>query len=46
MAADELTGNIATENLLSYLSGQGLHLGLNMDKLAEAMDYANCIFPQ
>jgi len=46
MAADELTGNIATENVISYLSEQGIDLGLNMDKLSEAMEYANCIFPQ
>ena len=46
MAADELTGNIATENVIYYLSEQGIDLGLNLDKLGEAMEYANCIFLQ
>ncbi len=46
MAADELTGNIATENVIAYLSEQGIDLGLNLDKLGEAMEYANCIFLQ
>jgi len=46
MAADELTGNIATEKVIYYLSEQGIDLGLNMDKLGEAMEYANCIFRQ
>ena len=46
MAADKLTGNIATENVIYYLSEQGIDLGLNLDKLGEAMEYANCIFLQ
>ena len=46
MAADKLTGNIATENVITYLSEQGIDLRLNMDKLGEAMEYANCIFRQ
>ena len=46
MAADELTGNIATENVISYLSEKGIDLELNMNKLSEAMEYANCIFLQ
>jgi hydroxymethylglutaryl-CoA lyase len=44
MAADELTGNIATENLISYLQLQNEHLGLNLDKFGEAMQYANTVF--
>jgi len=44
MAADELTGNIATENLISYLQSQNGHLGLNLDKLHEAMDYSGKVF--
>lgn len=44
MAKDELTGNIATENVISYLRSQNVDLGLDMDKLNEAMTYANRIF--
>ncbi len=44
MAADDLTGNIATENLISYLHSQNELTGLNMDKLKEAMDYSGKIF--
>jgi hydroxymethylglutaryl-CoA lyase len=44
MAKDELTGNIATENLLGYLQSQNEQLNLNFDKLQEAMDYSVRIF--
>jgi hydroxymethylglutaryl-CoA lyase len=44
MAKDELTGNIATENVISYLQSQNIDLGLNMDKLQEAMDYSGKVF--
>jgi hydroxymethylglutaryl-CoA lyase len=44
MAKDDLTGNIATENLIGYLEAQNEHLGLNYDKLQEAMDYSGKIF--
>jgi len=44
MAADELTGNIATENLIGYLQAQNERLGLNLDKLKEAMDFSVRIF--
>ena len=44
MAADELTGNIATENLIGYLESQGEPTGLDMGKFREAMEYANYIF--
>jgi len=44
MAKDELTGNIATENLIGYLQSQGESLALNYDKLQEAMDYSVRIF--
>ena len=40
MAKDDLTGNIATENLIAYLLHQNIDLALDLDKLAEAMDYA------
>jgi len=44
MAKDELTGNIATENVISYLQDQNIGLGLNLDKLREAMDYSGKVF--
>ena len=44
MAKDELTGNIATENVISYLQTQNINLGLNLDKLGEAMNYSVRVF--
>ncbi|MDQ8006322.1 MAG: hydroxymethylglutaryl-CoA lyase [Pedobacter sp.] len=44
MAADDLTGNIATENVISYLSSKGVQLNLNMEKWGEAMMVSNRIF--
>lgn len=44
MAQDELTGNIATENLIGYLQLQNEHLGLDLNKLQEAMDYSVKVF--
>lgn len=44
MAADELTGNIATENLITYLEQQNEPTGLNMEKFREAMEYSARVF--
>jgi len=44
MAKDELTGNIATENLISYLQSQNESLEFNYDKFREAMDFSGKIF--
>jgi hydroxymethylglutaryl-CoA lyase len=44
MAKDELTGNIATENVISYLQSQNIDPGLNFDKLKEAMEYSVEVF--
>lgn len=44
MAKDELTGNIATENVISYFQSQNIDVGLNLDKLQEAMDYSGKVF--
>jgi hydroxymethylglutaryl-CoA lyase len=44
MAKDDLTGNIATENLISYLQQQNVDLGLDKEKFREAMEYSNCVF--
>lgn len=44
MAADDLTGNIATENLIGYLENKNKPTGLNMDKFGEAMEYSGRVF--
>jgi hydroxymethylglutaryl-CoA lyase len=44
MAADDLTGNIATETLMDYLTEMRVDLGLNMDKWAEAMAFSGNVF--
>ena len=45
MAADELTGNMATENLLAYLAEQGVSSGLDMAAFAAAQQLASDVFP-
>jgi hydroxymethylglutaryl-CoA lyase len=44
MAKDDLTGNIATENLINYLKSQNALQGLNYSKLQEALDYSVAVF--
>jgi len=44
MAADDLTGNLATEELISYLNGRGIPLGLNMEKWQEALTFSSKVF--
>jgi hydroxymethylglutaryl-CoA lyase len=44
MATDDLTGNIATENLIGYLSAQGEDLELDMEKWQETMEFSDVIF--
>ena len=44
MATDELTGNMATEDLMDYFTKKGLDLNLNLDKWAEAMACAKLVF--
>jgi hydroxymethylglutaryl-CoA lyase len=44
MANDELTGNIATENLIAYLKTQNALSELNLDKLQEALEYSVKVF--
>lgn len=44
MAADELTGNMATEDLISYLNNKGESLNLNMDKWQEAVAFSAKVF--
>ncbi|RZK90485.1 MAG: hydroxymethylglutaryl-CoA lyase [Pedobacter sp.] len=44
MAADDLTGNIATEDVISFLSLKGQELNLNMEKWNGAMNLSGKIF--
>jgi hydroxymethylglutaryl-CoA lyase len=44
MAADDLTGNIATEDVIGHLTAKGEKLNLNMDKWNEAMALSGKIF--
>ena len=44
MATDSLTGNIATENMISYLEQKGEKLNLDMQAWQEAMEYSNRVF--
>lgn len=44
MASDDLTGNLATEDLISYFEEQNVELGLDMEKWQEAMVMAGKVF--
>lgn len=44
MATDDLTGNIATEGLISFLEAKGERLSLDMDKWNEAMRFSGRVF--
>ena len=44
MAADDLTGNIATEEVISFLDSKGEDLNLNMEKWKDAMVLSSKIF--
>jgi hydroxymethylglutaryl-CoA lyase len=44
MASDSLTGNIATETLLTFLTEKGLDLHLNLDRWAEALALSQEVF--
>lgn len=44
MASDQLTGNIATESLISFLEAKGEDHGLDLEKWNEAMEYSSKVF--
>jgi hydroxymethylglutaryl-CoA lyase len=44
MAKDELTGNMATENVISYFDNVGVDLGLDKIAFDEAMAYTKFVF--
>lgn len=46
MAADKLTGNMPTENLLSYFNKAGVSTGVHSNGLLDAMRLAMQTFPQ
>ena len=45
MAKDDLVGNMATEKMIAYFEHKGISLGINTNKLTEAMVVASEIFP-
>lgn len=45
MAKDELVGNIATEDIVTVLKGEGQHLDLNEEELQKAINMSPEIFP-
>lgn len=45
MATDDLTGNLATESILSYLKEQGVDTGINEEEFVKALTMADEIFP-
>lgn len=45
MAKDDLTGNMPTENLISYLNKHNIEHGLNEEAFAKCMQMADTIFP-
>lgn len=44
MASDSLTGNVATENLISFLDEKGEDHGLDMENWQEAMEFSGRVF--
>jgi hydroxymethylglutaryl-CoA lyase len=46
MAADDLTGNMPTENLVSYFNQNNIETGLNSDLFQQSMLEAVSVFPQ
>ena len=45
MAKDDLTGNMPTENLISFFEEKGIEHGLDMEAFAEAMLLSRSVFP-
>ena len=44
MASDDLTGNLATEDLIGYLEEKGIDLHLNKEKWQEAILFSDSVF--
>ena len=45
MASDKLTGNMPTENLLSYFKKQSMPLSIDVKAFTEALLIAGEVFP-
>ena len=45
MAADDLTGNMPTERMLSWFSEQEIETGIDMDQFFKAMEKSLTVFP-
>jgi hydroxymethylglutaryl-CoA lyase len=45
MAKDDLTGNMATENLVSYFSETNVPLGIDFQQFIRSLSHANDVFP-
>jgi hydroxymethylglutaryl-CoA lyase len=45
MAKDDLTGNMATENLVSYFSETNVPLGIDFQQFIRSLSQANDVFP-
>ncbi|MCB0760379.1 MAG: hydroxymethylglutaryl-CoA lyase [Flavobacteriales bacterium] len=45
MAQDELTGNMPTENMLTFFANEGLELGFNEEAMLESLRMAAEVFP-
>ena len=46
MAKDDLTGNMATENMVQYFQDEGVDLGIDINSFLTSMFMSNDIFPQ
>jgi hydroxymethylglutaryl-CoA lyase len=45
MAKDDLTGNMATENLVSYFSETNVPMGIDFQQFIQSLSQANDVFP-
>ncbi len=45
MAADDLTGNLATEDLIYFLESKGEKLGINVEKWHQSVLFSKKVFP-
>jgi len=45
MAKDDLVGNMATENLVSYLSDRDIKIGFDLEEFSASIEHAASVFP-
>lgn len=45
MATDKLTGNMPTENMISFLQNKGIETGLNLTEFQKSILLADSVFP-